>query len=276
MAKRRTDLTEKRIQQLEKEGRGQGEGTKYKPWITIQDFPSNGLVTRAAGWKTHRIHHFLSKLERDYFYTCEWDNAIIDIREQYPLHRIDTMNIAEEKNVKHPTDPTTGVPIVMTTDFLLTVKTAGSTKLLARTIKPSAQLENDRIIEKFEIEREYWSNHGVDWGIVTEKEIPSILVNNIEWLHSSFFLHEQISNSAYQSLSQHLKYSLLTKGVSLIEIFSEFDMRYGLEDGMGLELFKHLVAVKEVIVDMNKPIHTHLFVDDIIIGIGKELVKGVV
>ena len=40
MAKRKVTLTEKKIMQMEKEGRGQGIGGSYKPWITIQDFPS--------------------------------------------------------------------------------------------------------------------------------------------------------------------------------------------------------------------------------------------
>ena len=82
-----------------KEGRGQGTGEDYKPWINIQDFPSNGLSTRGKGWKTNRIHQFLSKLERDYFYVLEWNNIVIDIREQFPLIREDTWCIANEKGL---------------------------------------------------------------------------------------------------------------------------------------------------------------------------------
>ena len=43
MAKRSKKLTTER--KLE-EGRGLGVGKDYKPWITIQDFPSKGQVTR--------------------------------------------------------------------------------------------------------------------------------------------------------------------------------------------------------------------------------------
>ncbi|NUH86477.1 hypothetical protein HUN92_22900 [Bacillus firmus] len=68
MSKRKTELTEKKISEMQKEGRGSGNGEEYKPWINIQDFPSNGLATRGKGWKTNRIHQFLSKLERDYYY----------------------------------------------------------------------------------------------------------------------------------------------------------------------------------------------------------------
>ncbi|MDU3869543.1 MAG: TnsA endonuclease N-terminal domain-containing protein [Bacillus paranthracis] len=267
-------LTEKKIEQMEKEGRGQGEGSKYKPWLNIQDFSSKGLSTRTMGWKTNRIHQFLSKLEKDYYYICEWGSLIVDIREQYPLHRIDTLKIAEEKDIKHPTDPKTSVPIVMTTDFLLTVKTEEGIKLIARTIKPSNELEKHRVIEKFEIEREYWYQRNIDWGIVTENEIPKVLVNNVEWLHTSYFFHEDLSPSAYKTLLQQLKYSLSRKGVSLIEILTQFDIQYGLENGMALELFKHLIAVKEIKVDMFQPIHTHLFVEDLILEGAQNWEKG--
>ncbi len=46
----------------------------------------------------------------------------MDIREQFPLLPIEeTIIIAEELGIKHPTDPNTGEPVVMTTDFLVTV-----------------------------------------------------------------------------------------------------------------------------------------------------------
>jgi len=32
-------------QQYIREGRGQGSGAKYKPWITVRDFPSRGKVS---------------------------------------------------------------------------------------------------------------------------------------------------------------------------------------------------------------------------------------
>ncbi len=53
---------QKKIEQWIKEGRGQGEGKEYKPWLTIQDFPSMGRVTRVFGWTTQRIHHFFSQI----------------------------------------------------------------------------------------------------------------------------------------------------------------------------------------------------------------------
>ncbi len=40
MAKRKRTLTDKLIEKRIKEGRGQGIGADYKPWLTVQDVPS--------------------------------------------------------------------------------------------------------------------------------------------------------------------------------------------------------------------------------------------
>ncbi|WP_066070803.1 heteromeric transposase endonuclease subunit TnsA [Neobacillus soli] len=263
MAKRKTELTEKKILDMEKEGRGQGEGETYKPWINIQDVPSIGVSTRGKGWKTNRIHQFLSKLERNYFYVVEWNDAVMDIREQYPLIRDDTWIIANEKGIKHPTDPKSQVPIVMTTDFLITIKDSTGTKHVARTIKPSSELENERTIEKFEIERAYWEDRGIDWGIITEKEIPKDMVENVEWLHSSYFEIEDLPATTLKTFAQQMKSFIKKYNTSIIEMVSEFDQTFQLENGMGLEILKHLIARKEVPVDITKKIYTHLWVEDV-------------
>ncbi|MED4588343.1 TniQ family protein [Priestia flexa] len=89
-----------------KEGRGSGIGADYKPWLNIQDVSSVGRSTRLKGIKTGRQHEFLSDLERNYFYLTEYSDFVIDIREQFPLFPLeDTIVIADELGIKHPTDP---------------------------------------------------------------------------------------------------------------------------------------------------------------------------
>ena len=57
MSKRKTELTEKKIAEMEKEGRGQGTGEDYKPWINIQDFrPMDWLLGERV--ENNRIHQF--------------------------------------------------------------------------------------------------------------------------------------------------------------------------------------------------------------------------
>ncbi|KGA96363.1 transposase [Alkalihalobacillus alcalophilus ATCC 27647 = CGMCC 1.3604] len=119
-----------------KEGRGTGSGADYQPSLKIQDVSSLGRSTRLKGIKTGRQHGFLSDLERNYFYLTEFSDVIVDIREQFPLlPQEETIVIAEELGIKHPADPKTGVQIVMTTDFLLTVDKGQCVFEVARTIK---------------------------------------------------------------------------------------------------------------------------------------------
>ena len=42
MARRRYAFDEGKIARFQKEGRGRGRGTSYKPWLTIQDVASHG------------------------------------------------------------------------------------------------------------------------------------------------------------------------------------------------------------------------------------------
>ena len=85
MAKRNRGMTKEAILKRWKEGYGQGESSQYKPWLTIQDVPSNGQVNRPLGWKTGRVHHLMSLNELRYFYLLEWSPVVADIREQFPL-----------------------------------------------------------------------------------------------------------------------------------------------------------------------------------------------
>jgi len=59
----------------------------------------------------------------------------VDIREQYPLERELTLNIAEDLGIKHPIDSKTNTPIVMTTDCFLTMREGSSIVYKARTMK---------------------------------------------------------------------------------------------------------------------------------------------
>lgn len=60
MAKRKR---EQNIQTRTSEGRGNGIGKDYIPWIKIQDVASKGRATRIKGIKTNRQHE-LFKIQK--------------------------------------------------------------------------------------------------------------------------------------------------------------------------------------------------------------------
>ena len=169
MGGRKNEWTEKKFARYLKEGRGQGTGEEYIPWLKVQDVPSQGRATRAKGWKTNRLHHFFSDHETRLFYLLEWSDAVIDIREQFPLVEVElTQKIAANIGVRHPEDPKTKLPIVLTTDFMVTVKANEGTQDIAITVKPSSKLKTKRVIDKFDIERNYYLERNIEWKIVTE------------------------------------------------------------------------------------------------------------
>lgn len=267
MAKRRTDWDQDKLNRFIKEGRGQGEGKDYKPWITIQDFPSMGRATRVFGWKTNRIHHFLTDTETRYFYLLEWEDEVIDIREHYPLLNIkEVIDEKDDLNFDIFKDRNSGTPYVIYTSFLITTKNSQGEKIyLARSLKAVSELEKRTTLEKLEIERRYWKNKGVDWGVVTEKDIPSIKAKNIEWIHSSKYSYSD-REFTYDELC-----FLCDSYIEMMKISSEsiryfnrrFDKEFNLTSGTGLYIFKYLIATKRVSVDMNSDIDINVLDTDL-------------
>lgn len=278
MAKHSLHWDENKFKRFIKEGRGQGEGKNYKPWMTIQDFPSKGRCSRLLGWKTNRIHHLLTDSETRYFYLLEWEDSVIDIREHFPL--LDFEDVVKEKddlNLNLFKDKNSGLTYIIYTSFLITIKDAdGQKRYIARSLKADYELQRKRSIERLEIERRYWLNKNIDWGIVTQKDIPVIKAKNIEWVHSSLhFTNERgIEKDEMAYLSDILLEKLTDRQQAIRKIVAEFDKEYKLQTGTGLFIFKHLIATKKIKVDMDKEIKLNERLDNLIIDIKRERLEG--
>jgi hypothetical protein len=231
-----------------------GHGKDYKPFLTVRDVPSLGKASRPKGWKTGRVHQLLSTIELHYFYLLEWAPQVVDVREQYPLlPREETIEIAERLGIKHPTVPVTGELAVMTTDFLIDEDIGGKIYTKARAIKPAADLTSKRTIEKLEIERTYWTEHGIDWGIVTDDDIPISLARNVEWVHDCLpaelplTVLEQVESAL---LGQFQQFPNMPFSHAALEI----DRSLGQKPGTALWAVRHFIATKRWRVDMMAPI----------------------
>lgn len=255
MGRRKWDWTQAQFERYIKEGRGKGSGKNYKPWITIQDFSSRARVSRSPGWKSDRIHHFMSDWELRFFYLLEWSDVVKDIREQYPLLDLDlAFNIADEIGIEYPKDKSSGVPYVLTTDFMLTVNQSNKLVQIARTFKLAKELEKARVVEKLYLEKCYWERQNVNWAVVTEQEISKIFADNIKWVHPAYHweLPKENNNEHCYYFTNILKDRLNSKRSQISTITTTLDRDMGFESGTSLSLFKHLIARKEIIIDMNK------------------------
>lgn len=255
MAKLKRTTTKKQIEKKLSEGRGQGRLEDYTPWIKIQDFASKGISPRTKGWKTNREHHFLSQLELKYFFLLEWSQQVIDIREQFPLDLEETITLAKTLNIPHPPKNDPKNPQVITTDFLITIQMPMGTKEYARTIKYSTDLASRRVLEKFEIERVYWSRRNINWGIVTELDIDSVLSENAKTIHTYLDLknnYPEIQSSIIEK-AKAIMTPLMAQEIPIWEIGKICDQKLSLKAGMGLTIIQHFVASHQWKVDLTQP-----------------------
>jgi hypothetical protein len=239
----------------------QGHGQVYQPWLHVRDVPSRGTSHRVMSWTVGRTHQLLSQLEYHYFLLLDWSPLVIDIREQYPLLPLEkTIAIAQELGVAHPKDPKSGKYSVMTTDFLVTVTRDSQTVEEARTLKYAQDLEKARVLEKFWIEAHYWDAQKVDWGIVTEKQIPEIIVNNIVKVHKFRHLNDLyrrlpgLKPRDLNDIAELLTNRVMQSDDRIRDIARDCDDHLGYDSGTSLTLAYHLIATKQWSIEMNVPL----------------------
>jgi len=247
-----------KVQRYIKEGRGQGFGVDYIPWTMTHEYSSKGRATRLLGVKIPRIFHMQSDLQYRAFLLFEFQSksSLIDIRETFPL--LDVMEVVDDTTnlrLDKFRDKKTNEPFVITTNFLLTVKdVGGSERYIARTIKNTTELKRKITWEKLEIERRYWNEKGVEWKIITEKQLSRQLAKNIEWVRETL-LEGNVDGIDKERLSTLLLRELYyNENQPIKQVLKKFDKNEGLQKGTGLFLFRNLIAKKEVRVDMRQVI----------------------
>ena len=213
-------ISEKRKRE---ERRGTGEGAEYRPWILARELNSTGTTANIIDWKHGRQVQLLSAGEEMYYYFLRWDDAVIDIREQYPLDKDETKKIARSLGIRHPSN-------TMTTDLLVTkgkthvaYSVKSSRKDVDYTLSESAVEEKltKRTAEKLAVEKVYWQERGIEWKLVFKEDLDPVYINNI-----------RRAVVYYNKASVH-------DAVSYI---------------------KHLIATKSITVDMSKPIDYQNFI----------------
>lgn len=250
------------LKRLQKEKRGQGIGKHYKPFLTVRDVPSKGRVHRRPALTHNRIVHLLSDLELAVFLLFDWQSTVIDIREQFPLNPEATIGIAKRLGIKHPAYR--GVIQVMSTDLLVDFNVDGVHLSRAISVKYAQDLEDERTIEKLELERRFWEGEGIEWFIFTEHEVPIICVKNIRWLAPhmhSYDLDPLERIHVFENILQMLEASPEEK---LPVLLGELDQKQGLKRGTNLQYFRHLAAQNAFQWDMQKQLHSSLKAKNII------------
>jgi len=201
--------------------------------------------------------HLLSDLELSFFLVAEYSPVVSDIREQFPLLDIDeTIAIAEQHGIKHPIDPKSREPKVITTDFLLTFVDGYEQPFQAIAVKSSQSKDNKqsasnnsltgkRTLEKLEIERLFWEKHDTPWKIITEKDISDAEFRNLKNYHGNYVLRDEVPNHKLEEIKIWLETQIRSDKKALREITTECDQRFELEHGVGLHIVWHCLAHKQ-------------------------------
>ena len=250
-------MTEAIIKEWQAEGRGRGEGANYRPWLETFDISSLGRVSRPHSPKCGRSVHLLSDVEANTFYALEWSQRVTGIREEYPLDRELTLEIAASLGIAHPYYPGTKIATVMTVDFLVDFNDNGRTRFEALDCKRTEDCEDPRQIEKLQITRTYFAGMDIPHRLVFHSELPMQKIRNIEWIRGGMVKtgeDERYSGSLReQSLIMAHDLARSTRNQPLQEYCRDFEIRQGLSPGEGLRIAKLLMYERILICDLSNP-----------------------
>ncbi|MBE4082624.1 heteromeric transposase endonuclease subunit TnsA [Vibrio parahaemolyticus] len=254
MSRGRKLQTEEHFKKAIKNGYGLGSYKDYLPWYRVQDVKSDGNRSKIFGFKTRRIHHTMSSIESEFFYIADFSDSVMDIREQFPLLPLNlSQRIASSIGVKHPIHPESKSPIIMTTDFLLTLYKPRIAEPVyqAVAVKPEGKLDK-RTAEKLDIERIWWELLGVEFKLFTGNELTRIQSKNIKWATAPFRLNPDNRESNERT---DMILGMLSSGRFLItDLCSDIGRELQISKESALLEIKLLISLKLVLVDMSYPI----------------------
>ena len=145
---------------------------------------------------------------------------------------------------------------MLTSDFLITVKQGDALAEHVLSVNPSNDLSKSRVLEKLELERQYWEKRKVPWNIVTEQDLPAALVKNLEWLYPYRFSRvlSPLTDSEIHRVRRGLEQELL-RFEPLSATANAVDDRLGLEPGTSLSVTRYLLATRTWRANLFDPSH---------------------
>lgn len=243
-------LSQQQIDKRLREGRGQGHGPGYKPFIYTRDVSSLGRSHRLPGSKSSRLHHLLSDLELAVFLMLDWSPKVLDIREQFPMRVDDTVRIARELGIPHATFK--GTSQVLSSDFLVDFDDPDM-PMVAFQAKYSNDLRKPETIERLMLEKRYWQEKGIPWRLVSEKELSGPVLTNIHWLYPANAEGDVPTDELHHYQLLFAREFERNPGMPLTAIAQRLDMAYDLEAGLALYWLRQLLARRVFMFDINLP-----------------------
>ena len=185
------------------------------------------------------------------FMVFDLNPNVSDIREQFPLLDLElAKKISTELGIKYPNHIDNHI---LTSDFFIEFKN-GEQKVI--TVKPISSI-NKRQLELFQVEKVYWEKSGIDWELMTDKDIPdnkTLLMNYGDIYYSvSSFNNKEFELSDIQNFYSFLTASFKDhEDLGIVDYCNKSDNEMGFEAGLSLRILKVLLGRKIVMADLSK------------------------
>lgn len=247
--------TEELIAQRVKDGRGQGVGVRYLPWLYVQEFSSKGTQTRIPGAKVRRTVHTFSYLERALFLYLEFQENFLGFDEQWPMDRGVTLGAASTLRIRHPRYPKTAIPVVMTLDGVAHMRDEdGQVRLAGWDVKPARQLLKKRVAEKLSLHKAFCAHVGMPHYVFTENSVSRNVIRNIDWIRMSQPKAGEVESVAGLFTSHPLEMleqlTACRTRPAITHFCAQYDAANYLERGTGLRIIKFLLWHRRVEVNL--------------------------
>jgi hypothetical protein len=225
----------------------------------VRSFSSRGFTVSMVSRKFDgRTLVFFSYAERGVFVILESRRDVVGLCEQSPLDPEETQEIAALMGIAHPYYPRTSVPMVMTCDFLIKVRTANGEMLVAIDVKDDTNAMKWRTTEKLSITRAYYERRGIRHVIVFSKDIPEALLKNLEWIRMAEARPGEtlVSPTQLDELAAAMADEWAATYLDSRPLWShckDFDARHGQQPGTGLRVARILMARRVLTADLAGP-----------------------
>lgn len=240
---------EKETRKMKRLGLGQGEGTAYRPLVTIWD-------ARHASRRMHRLPYLgrTGEYIDDYHYAAFlsvwWQDDVIEIRESYPLQWEVTVALGRKLHIPHPRH-SDGSPRHVVTDLLVTRLRNGVETAEAYSVcRPSRQSGT-----AFALNRAYWSLFQVPWSEVRNEGMNSARALNLEIFYSQIGNPRRAGEGADNAVLQAaVMHAIASGGYRTARQASEgAAKRLALPAYQGVNAYHLLLALKLVRCDLDAP-----------------------
>lgn len=273
-------MTWQLLERYVQDGRGQGWGMTYRPWLWLRRRNPSPVSNQVAGAMLPGLNReccFLSRTEWLTSLLCYWIGAI-DVWEQYPLwpwphpHGLHALpktqhfeqrqsegllSIAKSAGIEHGVFFGTKVPYIATTDLAVIFQSEVGPRMAAIAVKASKALLDaepaDRMLARLELERRYHTALDNHFTTATENLFSKVFAGQLIWFSSAANLPSGLADPL-----RIIEFSAIFEEYSIDESIergiSVATAKTGLSKSNGNFLFRYCAWRRIIDIDLTKPV----------------------